>query len=135
MLKPGLNWDVIQQTCRRSLTEGLVDVGLLQGNVDSLLEQQAYTPFYMHLFGHYLGLDTHDAGSYKENGQWPELAPNMVFTIEPGLYISANTPGVDERWWNIGVRIEDNVVITQEGYRNLTTAPKTVADIEALMRG
>ncbi len=135
LLKPGLNWDVIQQTCRRSLTEGLVDVGLLQGNVDSLLEQQAYTPFYMHLFGHYLGLDTHDAGSYKENGQWPGLAPNMVFTIEPGLYISANTPGVDERWWNIGVRIEDNVVITQEGYRNLTTAPKTVADIEALMRG
>lgn len=135
IIKPGLNWDVIQQTCRRSLTEGLVAIGLLQGSVDGLLEQQAYLPFYMHLFGHYLGLDTHDAGSYKVDGHWPDLQPNMVFTIEPGLYISANTPNVDPRWWNIGVRIEDNIVVTKDGHRNLTTAPKTVAEIEALMQG
>ncbi len=135
MIKPGVNWDVIQQTCRRLLTEGLIAIGVLQGSIDSLLEQQAYLPFYMHLFGHYLGLDTHDAGSYKVNGHWPDLQPGMVLTIEPGLYISANTPGVDKRWWNIGVRIEDNIVVTQKGYRNLTTAPKTVAEIEALMRG
>lgn len=135
MIKPGVNWDTIQQACRRSLTEGLVDLGILQGNIDSLLEQQAYLPFYMHLFGHHLGLDTHDAGRYRENGHWIDLKPNMVFTVEPGLYISANTPGVDQRWWNIGVRIEDNIVVTQTGYRNLTTAPKTVADIEAIMRG
>lgn len=135
ILKPGLNWDVIQQTCRRSLTEGLVDVGILTGSIDELIAKEAYMPFYMHLFGHYLGLDTHDAGNYKFNGEWPTLQPNMVFTVEPGLYISANTPHVDPRWWNIGVRIEDNVVITSNGYKNLTTAPKTVAEIEALMRG
>lgn len=135
MIKPGLNWDVIQQSCRRFLTEGLIAVGILQGSLDELLEKQAYLPFYMHLFGHYLGLDTHDAGSYKTNGHWPDLKPGMVFTVEPGLYISANTQNVDPRWWNIGVRIEDNIVVTQDGHLNLTTAPKTVADIEALMRG
>lgn len=135
IIKPGLDWDVIQQTCRRSLTEGLVSVGILQGSIDSLMEQQAYLPFYMHLFGHWLGLDTHDAGSYKVDGHWPTLKPNMVFTVEPGLYISANTPNVDPRWWNIGVRIEDNVVVTENGHHNLTTAPKTIADIEAMMRG
>lgn len=135
MIKPGLNWDVIQQTCRRSLTEGLISVGILNGSIDSLMEQQAYLPFYMHLFGHYLGLDTHDAGSYKANGHWPDLKAGMVFTVEPGLYISANTPNVDPRWWNIGVRIEDNIVVTQDGYRNLTTAPKTVGEIESVMQG
>jgi len=135
MIKPGLNWEDIQQTCRRSLTEGLIAIGVLKGSIDSLMEQQACLPFYMHLFGHYLGLDTHDAGSYKENGHWPDLKPNMVFTIEPGLYISPNTPGVDPRWWNIGVRIEDDIVVTQNGHLNLTTAPKTVAEIEAVMRG
>lgn len=135
MIKPGLNWDVIQQSCRRFLTEGLMAVGVLKGSIDELLEKQAYTPFYMHLFGHHLGLDTHDAGAYRENDQWIDLKPRMVFTIEPGLYISANTPNVDPRWWNIGVRIEDNIVVTDNGYRNLTTAPKTVAEIEALMRG
>lgn len=135
MIKPGLNWDNIQQSCRRFLTEGLIDLGILKGSLDELYEKQAYFPFYMHLFGHYLGLDTHDAGSYKQNGRWPDLEPGMVFTIEPGLYISANTPDVDPRWWNIGVRIEDNILVTENGYHNFTTAPKTIAEIEALMRG
>jgi Xaa-Pro aminopeptidase len=134
MVKPGVNWDSIQQSCRRFLTEGLIAADILKGSLDELLQKQAYTPFYMHLFGHYLGLDTHDAGSYKDNGHWPDLQAGMVFTIEPGLYISANTPDVDPRWWNIGVRIEDNIVVTENGQRNLTTAPKSVADIEALMR-
>lgn len=134
-IKPGVNWDVIQQTCRRSLTEGLVALGILHGSADELIAKEAHLPFYMHLFGHWLGLDTHDAGSYKFNGAWPTLQPNMVFTVEPGLYISAQTPGVDPRWWNIGVRIEDNVVVTPQGHHNLTTAPKTVADIETWMRG
>lgn len=135
MIKPGLNWDEIQQACRRSLTEGLIRLGILKGSTDHLMEQQAYMPFYMHLFGHHLGLDTHDAGTYKVDGRWIDLKPGMVITIEPGLYISANTPNVDPRWWNIGVRIEDNIVVTQEGHRNLTTAPKTIAEIEALMQG
>ncbi len=135
MIKPGLNWDALQQSCRRLLTEGLIDAGILTGSIDELIEKQAYSPFYMHLFGHYLGLDTHDAGAYKIGHHWPDLQAGMVFTVEPGLYISANTPNVDPRWWNIGVRIEDNIVVTDNGYRNLTTAPKSIADIEAVMRG
>ena len=135
LLRPGLRWDEMQHTCRTTLTAGLVDLGILHGTVASLVEQAAYTPFYMHLFGHWLGLDTHDVGAYKIDGDWITLAPHMVFTVEPGLYIRAGTPGVDPRWWNIGVRIEDNLVITETGHHNLTTAPKTVADIEAWMRG
>ena len=135
LVKPGINWDSIQKSCRKELTQGLIDIGILHGSCDTLLEQEAYRPFYMHLFGHYLGLDTHDAGRYNnEQGEWPTLSAGMVFTIEPGLYIQANTPNVDPRWWNIGVRIEDNIVVTENGHHNMTTAPKSIADIEALMR-
>lgn len=133
-VRPGNPWPQIQQTIIRIITEGLVNLGLLTGNVDQLIESKAYTAFYMHNSGHWLGLDTHDVGSYKIANEWRELATGMVLTVEPGIYIAANTPGVDKKWWDIGIRIEDDVLVTENGYEILTTGlPKTVAEIEALM--
>lgn len=119
----------------RILTEGLNELGILQGEADELIAQEAYKPFYMHNSGHWLGLDVHDCGIYKINGEWRPLEPGMVLTVEPGLYISSNTSGVDKRWWGIGVRIEDDVVVTKTGHEVLTSAlPVDVHEIEALMR-
>lgn len=125
----------MQQTIIRILTEGLCELGILQGEVNELIMQEAYRPFYMHNSGHWLGLDVHDSGLYKIDGEWRPLVPGMVLTVEPGLYISSNIPGVDKRWWGIGVRIEDDVAVTATGHEVLTGAlPVDVADIEALMR-
>jgi Xaa-Pro aminopeptidase len=133
-VKPGETLDNIHQTTLQILTEGLVELGLLKGTVDELLEQKAYFPFYMHRTSHWLGLDTHDAGLYKKNGEWIKLAPGMVITIEPGLYIAPDNQTVDEKWRGIGVRIEDDVLVTEAGCEVLTAAvPKTVAEIEALV--
>lgn len=132
--RPGSTLEKVHMASVRVLVAGLVQLGILQGNVDELIEQKAYFPFYMHRTGHWLGLDVHDAGSYKIDGEWCVLEPGMVHTIEPGIYIAANTPGVEKKWWNIGVRIEDDVLITKQGCEILSVAaPKTVAEIEALM--
>ena len=135
-IKPGLPWIGVQQIIVRILTTGLCELGLLQGSVDELIDKEAYKPFYMHNSGHWLGLDVHDAGRYKINNEWRLLEPGMVLTVEPGLYISANIKGVDKRWWNIGVRIEDDVLVTKTGHEVLTgELPVDVDEIEALMRG
>lgn len=132
--KAGACWTAMQTSIIQVLTEGLVELGILKGNPKELIEQKAYLPFYMHNSGHWIGLDVHDVGTYKVNGDWRKLAAGMVITIEPGLYISANMPGVDEKWWNIGVRIEDDVLITESGNDVLSKdLPKELADIEALM--
>lgn len=134
-IKPGLPWNAVQQIMVRILTEGLNELGILQGDADELIAQEAYKPFYMHNSGHWLGLDVHDCGLYKINGEWRPLESGMVLTVEPGLYISSNTSGVDKRWWGIGVRIEDDVVVTKTGHEVLTSAlPVDVHEIEALMR-
>ncbi|MGQ3890767.1 Xaa-Pro aminopeptidase [Legionella sp. CNM-4043-24] len=134
-VRPGAAWNVIQETIVRILTEGLCHLGLLHGDVDALIADGAYRPFYMHNSGHWLGLDVHDCGAYKKEGVWRPLEPGMVLTVEPGLYISANMPGVDSRWWNIGVRIEDDILVTADGHENLTGALPVCADeIEALLR-
>lgn len=134
-IKPGLLWNGVQQIMVRILTEGLCALGILQGDVEELIAQEAYKPFYMHNSGHWLGLDVHDSGLYKINGEWRALEPGMVLTVEPGLYISSNSPGVDKRWWGIGVRIEDDVAVTKTGHEVLTAAlPVDVDEIEALMR-
>lgn len=134
-VKPGLPWNAVQQIMVRILTEGLCALGILQGDADELVAREAYKPFYMHNSGHWLGLDVHDCGVYKINGEWRPLEPGMVLTVEPGLYISSNTPGVDKRWWGIGVRIEDDVAVTKTGHEVLTAAlPVDVHEIEALMR-
>lgn len=133
-IKPGSSWLEAQHIIVNVLTEGLVELGILKGDVAKLIEERAYLPFYMHRSGHFLGLDVHDAGSYHKDGKWRALEAGMVLTVEPGLYISADTPGVDKRWHNIGVRIEDDVLVTEKGHEVLSRhLPKEVKDIEALM--
>jgi len=132
-IKPGLPWNALQETAIQTITEGLVSVGLLKGNISNLIEKKAYSEFYMHNIGHWLGLDTHDLGNYKPGGEWRQLAEGHVFTVEPGIYISpqANVP---DRWKGIGIRIEDNILVTKNGHENLTEGmPKKVEDVEALM--
>lgn len=135
-VKPGVLWNSIQQIMVRILTEGLCELGILKGTLDELIANEAYKPFYMHNSGHWLGLDVHDAGSYRVNGEWRPLESGMVLTVEPGLYISSGMDGVDKRWWGIGVRIEDDVLVTKTANEVLTSAlPVDVDHIEALMRG
>lgn len=133
-IKPGLPWNEIQQGIVKILTEGLVKLGILSCSVDALIQHKAYERFYMHNSGHWLGLDTHDVGHYKVNGEWRLLQEGMVLTVEPGLYIDANDETVPKEYRGIGVRIEDDVLVTKTGCEVLTKAvPKTVADIEAAM--
>ncbi len=135
-IKPGLTWNTIQVLMVRILTTGLCELDILQGDVDELIAKEAYKPFYMHNSGHWLGLDVHDVGQYKINNEWRPLEAGMVLTVEPGLYISKEIPKVDKRWWDIGVRIEDDVVVTTTGHEVLTAAlPVDIVEIEALMRG
>jgi Xaa-Pro aminopeptidase len=132
--RPGTVWSSIESNTIKILTQGLIDVGILKGNLDNLIEKRAYFPFYMHRSGHWLGLDTHDAGRYKVNDKWRKLEPGMVRTIEPGIYISADIPGVHKRWHNIGIRIEDDVLVTETGNEVLSRhVPKTIKEIEDLM--
>jgi Xaa-Pro aminopeptidase len=132
--RPGIGWDVPHEASVRVLTQGLVDLGLLEGEVDALIEDQQFKPFYMHRTGHWLGMDVHDVGEYKVAGEWRVLQPGIVLTVEPGLYIAAGSEGVDSRWWNMGIRIEDDVVVTEERNEILTAGvPKEIDAIEALM--
>ncbi len=130
-IRPGLAFNVLNDTARRVITAGLVDLGLLQGSVDQLLEEHKYRTFYMHGVSHYLGLDVHDAGNYKtSNDQWQTLLPGMVLTVEPGIYIAPDLQEVPEQFRGIGVRIEDDVLVTALGYEVLTSAvPKAVDQI------
>ncbi len=133
LVKPGTPFNVLQETVVKILTTGLVDLGLLQGDVDTLIAEQAYQAFYMHRVSHWLGLDTHDVGAYKDKDQWRCLEPGMVLTIEPGIYTGENT-AIDTVWHNIGIRIEDDVLVTETGHEVLSDQlEKTVADIETLM--
>ena len=134
IIKAGLLWDKTQETIIKVLTEGLVSLGILKGDVNSLIEQKTYRRFYMHNAGHWLGMDVHDAGAYKKENQWRPLQAGMVITVEPGLYIPAHSEGVDKKWWDIGIRIEDDVLVSANGNDVLTKAlPKAIADIEVLM--
>ncbi len=132
-VKPGNHWNAPHTAAIRELTKGLIKLGLLKGAPRELIKQKAYKPFYMHRTGHWLGMDVHDAGDYKRDKNWRVFEPGMVLTIEPGLYIAANNKDVAKKWWNIGIRIEDNILVTNDGNEVLTqAAPKTVAEIEEL---
>ncbi|GAB4393696.1 MAG: Xaa-Pro aminopeptidase [Gammaproteobacteria bacterium] len=132
--KPRKTWDNMQEVIIKVICEGLCELGLLQGSLEELIETKAYRQFYMHNSGHWLGLDVHDVGAYKQANQWRKLQPGMVLTIEPGIYISPGDPRIAKKWWGIGVRIEDDVLITKKGNEILSAAvPKTIEDIEALM--
>ena len=132
---PGAAWNAPHDAAVRVLARGLIEFGLCEGSLDKVIETGDYKKFYMHRTGHWLGLDVHDAGEYKHAGDWRKLDPGMVLTVEPGCYIRAGH-GVPEHYANIGIRIEDDVVVTATGNEVLSeAAPKTIADIEALMRG
>ncbi len=137
--RPGATLPEVHAASVRTLTRGLVDLGFLEGEVDGLIEQEAYRPYYMHGTSHWLGLDVHDVGAYVvrtgDGTTKPRpLAPGMAYTIEPGLYVSANDPKAPERFRGLGIRIEDDVVITEDGILNLTRdIPKRIADIESWM--
>jgi Xaa-Pro aminopeptidase len=135
-VKPGNHWDDPHVAAVKAITQGLVKIGLLAGKVPALIKEGAYKKFFMHRTGHWLGMDVHDVGDYKVDGEWRVLEPGMVMTIEPGLYIPAGTKGVHKRWWNIGVRIEDDVAVVKDGYEVLTTGlPREPKDIERFMAG
>ncbi|HXZ96962.1 MAG TPA: aminopeptidase P N-terminal domain-containing protein [Burkholderiales bacterium] len=133
-VKPGNAWDRPHSAALKVLAQGMIDLGLCKGSLEKVLESGDYKRFYMHRTGHWLGLDVHDAGDYKRGGKWRELKPGMVLTVEPGCYVR---PGKDvpEKFWNIGVRIEDDVLVTAKGREVLTgAAPKKIEDIEKLMQ-
>lgn len=133
-IAPGKHWNHAHEATVQVITEGLVALGLLVGEVPDLIESEAYKAFYMHRAGHWLGMDVHDVGDYKVGGQWRVLEPGMTLTVEPGIYISADNMHVAKKWRGIGIRIEDDVVVTKHGCEVLTAGvPKTVAEIEALM--
>lgn len=133
-IKPGVAFPVIQSIIVKILTQGLIKLGLLKGNLKELIESQAYFKYYMHKSGHWVGLDVHDVGRYKINNKWRTFKPGMVLTVEPGLYLSEDIAGLPKRWHNIGVRIEDDILVTKNGHEVLSHGtPKTVAAIEALM--
>lgn len=135
-VRPGNPWNVIQETIIEVLTSGLVDLGILKGKVNDLIAQESYKKFYMHNSGHWLGLDVHDAGQYKTANKWRPLEPGMVLTVEPGLYIKEDEESVPKQWRGIGIRIEDDIVVTPSGMKNLTGAlVSDVSDLEAMIRG
>jgi Xaa-Pro aminopeptidase len=130
---PGNSFNDPHQAAVRVLVDGLIDVGLLSGDADGIIESGAYKRYYMHRTGHWLGLDVHDAGEYGSEGKWKSLEPGMVLTVEPGLYVRA-ADDIPESFRNIGIRIEDDVLVTAAGHEVITAdAPKTIRDIEALV--
>jgi len=130
----GYCWNDPHDAAVEVIAQGLLDEKLLSGSLEEALESESYSRFYMHRTGHWLGMDVHDVGDYKIADQWRELEPGMVFTVEPGLYISA-AGDVHSRWHNIGIRIEDNVLITKQGHEVFSSdVPTGIDDIEALMQ-
>lgn len=137
-VQPGNPYNLFHDTAVRVLTEGLVEIGILKGEIDKLIEEEKYKPFYMHRTGHWLGLDVHDVGVYQHGDNPQILQPGQVVTVEPGLYIVPDTkpaedqPEIDQRWVGIGIRIEDDVLVTPTGNEVLTTGvPKEVEDLES----
>jgi Xaa-Pro aminopeptidase len=133
--KPGNHWNDPHEATVRVITQGLIDIGLLEGEPEALIQSEAYKEFYMHRAGHWLGMDVHDVGDYKVGGEWRLLEPGMVMTVEPGIYVAPDNEKVAKKWRGIGIRIEDDVVITKDGNEVLTkNVPKTVKEIEKLMK-
>jgi len=132
-VKPGNHWNQAHEAAVRVLTTGLLELGLLEGDLETLIADGQYREFYMHRTGHWLGMDVHDVGDYKVGGEWRVLEPGMVMTVEPGLYIR-DPDTIAKKWHFIGIRIEDDVLVTKTGNDVLTKgAPKEVDEIEALM--
>ncbi len=130
----GAHWNDPHIAARRVVTKGLRDLKLLKGDLKTLLRKNACQPFFMHRTGHWLGMDVHDVGEYKISDQWRLLEPGMALTVEPGIYIPPKMRGVPKRWWGIGIRIEDDILVTRDGYQLLTPGlPRTADEVEALV--
>lgn len=137
-VKPGNSYNQFHDTAVRVLVEGLIDLGILAGDIEEIIKEEKYKPYYMHRTGHWLGLDVHDCGAYKQGENWLTLQPGQVVTVEPGLYIGLETkpvegqPEIDQRWRGIGIRIEDDVLVTDSGNEVLTAGvPKLVKELES----
>jgi len=137
VIKPGITFAKLNKIANERLTQGLIDLGILSGDLTQLLNDKASKKYFIHGLGHWLGLDVHDVGDYHINDdreQCREFVAGMVLTIEPGLYMPNDDYDLDEQWRGIGIRIEDNIVVTEQGYENLTVnSPSTIIEIEALM--
>ncbi|HEX7252669.1 MAG TPA: M24 family metallopeptidase, partial [Thermoanaerobaculia bacterium] len=130
-IRPGVPQDEVEKHSARVQAEGLVRLGLLSGDVDKILSDRAYQKFTVHGVSHWVGLDVHDVGRYRVGSESRKLEPGMVLTVEPGIYIPANMAGVDSKWWNVGVRIEDVVLVTPSGSECLScAAPRERAEVE-----
>ena len=133
-VQPGNHWNDPHEAAIKVITQGLIDVGILKGKLETNIEEESYKDYYMHRTGHWLGMDVHDVGDYKVDDEWRVLEPGMVLTVEPGLYISADHDNIDKKWHNIGIRIEDDVLVTKEGHEVLSKdVVKHPDEIEALM--
>ena len=133
-VKPGNHWNEPHEAAVDVIAQGLIDLGLIKGSKKKAIEKEKYKPFYMHRTGHWLGMDVHDVGDYKVEDEWRVFEPGMTLTVEPGIYISAGMDGVSKKWHNIGIRIEDDVLVTKTGNEVLTRGvPKHVDEIEGLM--
>lgn len=133
-VKPGNHWNDSHEAAVKVLTRGLIHLGLLKGKPAQLIKEGKYRRFYMHRTGHWLGMDVHDVGDYQIDDKWRLLEPGMTLTVEPGLYIANESKGIAKKWWNIGIRIEDDVLVTSSGNQVLTGAlVKHPSDIESLM--
>ena len=131
-VRPGNHWNHPHEAAVKTLTEGLVDIGLLKGKPAKLIDKGAYRQFYIHRTGHWIGMDVHDVGDYKIDGEWRLLEPGMVTTVEPGLYIRPDDKSVPKKWRGIGIRIEDDVLVTADGNEVLTEkVPKAVDEVES----
>jgi Xaa-Pro aminopeptidase len=133
-VRSGNHWNHPHEAAVRAITQGLVKLGLLKGKVAALIKDQEYLRFFSHRTGHWLGLDVHDVGDYKVGGEWRVLEPGMVLTVEPGIYIRPS-PRIPKEFWNIGIRIEDEVLVTPNAAEVLTSAlEKTPEEIESLVQ-
>ena len=130
-VRPGNTWNEPHEAATEVITRGLVDLGILKGRLRKLIDAEAFKPYYMHKTGHWLGMDVHDVGDYKVADEWRVFEPGMVTTVEPGLYLSSTIKDLPKQWWNIGIRIEDDVLVTEDGHEVLSiAAPKTIDAIE-----
>ena len=135
-VKPGAHWNSLYETAMAVLAQGLLDLGILRGSFEQVMADESYLAFTVHKTGHWMGLHVHDVGAYHDqDGAWVKLTPKMVFTIEPGIYIPSDCLAVEPQWRGIAVRIEDDILVTDTGYQNLSIkAPRTINDIEQIMQ-
>jgi Xaa-Pro aminopeptidase len=133
-IAPGNSWIAPHEAAVKAISKGLKKLGLLKGTVSEIIKKETYYKFFMHKTGHWIGMDVHDVGDYKVEENWRVLEPGMVLTVEPGIYIPSGTKGVAKKWWGIGIRIEDDVLVTRKGHELLTKGlPRTSAEVEAEM--